>query len=316
MAASKALAAAAVASVATTATALPSWSWDTLQTYVHCANYSGEWNSGALAVLAKQPFVVFEKYHKAFEEPQFDQAESKIIESCKKVKALNPKTDCYIYTESDWARTEYSLGHWFDSNPIAELQCPGAGDFVGTNDTLCMPGPDSDSDTRAPCNGALKHLHYHAYDFNNSQAREMWIERVTNATASGFVDGAFIDGNRNGFSSSVTGACSPEKRAGWAAGLQQAVETLSQRLGPSKTLISNYPTADAMKLVTGGMMERGGSTANIEAFGKKTCGLYHTRLTPHPLSTAGKMPVLACTLLPERLLTAARLCGLRVALHD
>ena len=34
--------------------ALPSWSWDTIQTYVHCANFSGEWNAGALQVLAKQ----------------------------------------------------------------------------------------------------------------------------------------------------------------------------------------------------------------------------------------------------------------------
>jgi hypothetical protein len=46
------------------ATALPQWSWDTIQTYVHCANYSGEWNDDALRAMAKQQFVVFEKYHK------------------------------------------------------------------------------------------------------------------------------------------------------------------------------------------------------------------------------------------------------------
>ena len=33
-----------------------------MQTYVHCANFSGEWNEDALKVMAKQPFVVFEKY--------------------------------------------------------------------------------------------------------------------------------------------------------------------------------------------------------------------------------------------------------------
>ena len=49
-------------------------------------------------------FVVFEKYHKVFEEPRFDGAEAKIVASCKAVKALNPKTDCYMYVESDWAR--------------------------------------------------------------------------------------------------------------------------------------------------------------------------------------------------------------------
>lgn len=85
---------------------------------------------------------------------------------------------------------------------------------------------------------------------------------------------------------------------------------LAERLGPNKTLISNYPTPDAMKLCVGGMMERGGfllanarsaclalvfyllcriilqhhdlvvrtdaggSTEAIAAFGKQTCGLY------------------------------------------
>jgi hypothetical protein len=225
-----------------TADALPEWSWDTIQTYVHCANYTGEWNDVALAILAKQPFVVFEKYHKAFAAPRFDGAEAKITESCRKVKAINPKTECYIYTESDWARTEYSLGHWFDANPNAELQCPSAGTFVGTNDTLCEPSPDSSkSEVTAGggCSGTLHQLHYKAYDFNNSEAREKWVERVTNCTASGFVDGAFIDGNRGGFNSGVTGSCSPDKRAGWAAGLQEAVGMLSKVLGPTKTLISN-----------------------------------------------------------------------------
>ena len=246
--------------------ALPPWSWDTVQTYVHCANFSGEWNDEALAVLAKQPFVVFEKYHKVFQEPKIDNAEEKITESCRKVKALNPKTDCYIYVESDWARTEYSLGHWFEDNPSAQLSCS-----AGTNDTLC-----DCADKHCQQEGCKQYnLHYSAYDFNNSIAREKWIERVTNVTATGFVDGAFIDGDRNGWGSSVTSACPAEKKAGWAAGLGEAVETLARRLGKNKTLISNYPTSDAMKFCVGGMMERGGSSQNIESFGKKTCGLWN-----------------------------------------
>ena len=36
------------------ALALPPWSWDTVQTYVHCANYTGEWNDDALAIMATQ----------------------------------------------------------------------------------------------------------------------------------------------------------------------------------------------------------------------------------------------------------------------
>jgi len=94
------------------AEALPRWSWDTVQTYIHCANITGEWNGGALHRLAQQPFVVFEKNHKLFAPPMNTSGEAKIAESCRLVKQLSPTTDCYMYTENDVARTYYSLGHW------------------------------------------------------------------------------------------------------------------------------------------------------------------------------------------------------------
>lgn len=51
---------------------------------------------------------------------------------------------------------------------------PSPGDFVSTNDTVY----DSDNkDTRKAYN-----YNYWAYDFDNAQAREKWIERITNAT--------------------------------------------------------------------------------------------------------------------------------------
>ena len=149
-----------------------------------------------------------------------DSAEAKIAESCRKVKAINPETDCYIYTESDWARTEYSLGHWFEAHNESALQCENErnleGKYVYTNDTLCDDGaPDGGSEdseaalitSAGGCNGKLYSLKYLAYDFSDATAREMWIERVMNLTATGVVDGAFIDGNRGGFSSSVIGPC-------------------------------------------------------------------------------------------------------------
>jgi hypothetical protein len=42
-------------------------------------------------------------------------------------------------TESDWARTFYSLGHWFSNNPANALQCP-QGDFVNTTDVESLKG--------------------------------------------------------------------------------------------------------------------------------------------------------------------------------
>ena len=106
------------------------------------------------------------------------------------------------------------------------------------------------------------------------------------------MDGAFIDGNRGGWNSHVTGSCSAEKQAGWAAGLAQAVSDLAERIGPNKTLISNYPTPEALQYCVGGMMERGGSIDDIQAFGKRTCGpwkqpcLYVARSTQHAAHAA------------------------------
>jgi hypothetical protein len=253
---------------------MPTWTWDTIQTYVHCANYSGEWNDDALRILAQQPFVVFEKYHKAFADPPFDDAEAKIVESCRKVKALNASTQCLMYTESDWARTEYHLGHMLDADPSLELACKDA----HTTDTFCNQSAGGFSMVGAGggCKGTLIKKVYHAYDFNNSRTRELWIERVVNATDTGFVDGAFIDGNRGGWNSNVAGACPKAKKAGWAAGLAQATSELAHRLGPDRTLISNYPTPEALEFCTGGMMERGGDSHAVQQFGKKTCGPWKT----------------------------------------
>ena len=98
--------------VAPLAASLPAWSWDTVQTYVHCANTTGEWNSAALHQLAAQRFVVFEKNHKLFysgpDGAMSTSAETKIARSCQLVKQISPSTECYMYTELDVARTYYT----------------------------------------------------------------------------------------------------------------------------------------------------------------------------------------------------------------
>ena len=103
--------------------ALPPWSWDTVQTYIHCANTTGEWNQAALRRLASQQFVVFEKNHKLFYSGPDGlvntSGETKIAESCRLVKQINSETHCFMYTENDVARTYYSLGHW--SRPANHL---------------------------------------------------------------------------------------------------------------------------------------------------------------------------------------------------
>ena len=38
------------------ASALPRWSWDTMQTFFHCANESGAWTDAAAARIARGAF--------------------------------------------------------------------------------------------------------------------------------------------------------------------------------------------------------------------------------------------------------------------
>ena len=167
--------------------AAPLWSWDVVPNYFHCANVSGEWNEETLKLIATKPFVVFEKNHKLFEPPINDQAEAKIVESCRKVKAINSTVQCLMYVESDWARSYYSLGHWVAANkPTAALRTPD-GQYVNTSGPE-HGGPNQTVDT-----------FYFSYNFADPEMQKHWTARITDAVATGHVDGAFVDGDRNGW---------------------------------------------------------------------------------------------------------------------
>lgn len=248
---------------------LPAWSWDSVQTYVHCANRSGDWNPDAVAVLAKQSFVVFEKQHGLFAPPVNTSAEDKIVAACRMVKAASLSTDCYIYTETDWARTFYTIGHDFDAHPSWELHAAD-GWLINTTDVETVP---------EPINGTTKFNYtFNAYDFGVVEARDRWVRRVTDAVATGVVDGVFIDGNRGGWSSGILGPASDSTKAAWRAGLNASHRQLAAALGPNATIISNYATPEALAVCSGGMMERGGSGVDsikqLQSLGSRTCGLY------------------------------------------
>ena len=193
--------------------------------------------------------------------PVSDGAEAKIAASCAAVKAVNPTADCYMYVESDVARSFYSLGHWVEAHKeTAALQCDGA--YV----TQTWRETDGGTDYN---------FTFYAYDFTNADMRDQWVARVADAVAGGAVDGAFIDGDRNGFWSGVLTGCDEAKQAAWAAGLNESVAALAAAIGPNKTLISNYPTTEALELCQGGMMERGGSMLQVDAWkAKESCGLF------------------------------------------
>jgi hypothetical protein len=279
-----AIAAAVIQVVTRVSSALPPWSWDTMQTYVHCANMSGPWAPWAAAQLAKASFVVLEKPHGVFSSPVNDSAETKIAAGCKQIKdaaeEAGKRTDCYMYTEVDWARTYYSLGHAVDADLEGlGMHYANGTAFTDTNTLTTpnhVPGPDGLS---------TFHYKFHAYDFRKPKMQQLWSQRITDAVATGYVDGSFIDGNRGGWGFHNTNACQGDAEciAALKAGLQAAHESVAKIVGPNKTLISNYPTPEALSVCNGGMCERCGHDANtvvqlqktyFGVNGTKRCGLF------------------------------------------
>jgi hypothetical protein len=228
---------------------LPDWSWSTVQTYIHCANTTGEWNSEALQRLASQQFVVFEKNHKLFYSGPDGQAntsaETKIARSCQLVKQLNPRTQCLMYTELDVARTYYSLGHWFESHPESALHCP-PGKLVQRNGVVQIDG-----------SGRKHEFSFLAYDFTNPAGKQQWLKRATDAVATGYIDGVFIDGNKKNFSCEIIKPCSVTKRLQWSQAYKQTLIELARTLGPNRTVIANLVTPEDLSVSSGGMEEFG-----------------------------------------------------------
>ena len=266
-----------------TANALPPWTWDTMQSYVHCANMSGAWAPWAADVLAEASFVVFEKWHGMFASPANTSAETKIAAACAQVKEASARsqspTDCYIYVEVDWARTVYTLGHDVDANLATLGMHWSNGSAFGNDAAVTLPNKYSINDT------TTFHYHWHGYDFRAAAMQKLWAARITDAVATGHVDGAFIDGNRGGWNFKSTSACAKGDKtcvSELQKGLEEAHRTVAQTLGRDATLISNYPTPEALAVTSGGMCERCGHGAGAVVSLRETyyandmtCGLWN-----------------------------------------
>eukprot|EP01047_Picozoa_sp_COSAG01_P012292 COSAG01_NODE_551_length_15579_cov_30.915181_2_plen_445_part_00 len=304
-------AAALLVVVALSSPVLPPFSWDTVQTYVHCANASGPWNSLALERLTAPGvgFVVFEKTHGLFADPVNTSAETKIAAACAQVKTAaaaaagtgrrsprgRPPPDCYQYVEVDWARTYYSLGHYVDAHTdtLAMHWSSNGSLFAAASATNC---PDV-----AGCKGNAWHYPFHAYDFRSPEMQQRWVARITGAIKTGHVDGAFVDGNRGGWGFGSIRACNNKTDRACAthlsAGLAQAHRIAAAAIGPTMTLISNYPTPEALKVANGGMCERCGHGVKTvlqlqKQYAHNRCGLHNGScvLQYRPFGTGHQVP--------------------------
>lgn len=98
--------------------------------------------------------------------------------------------------------------------------------------------------------------------------RDQWVGRVVGQMGpAGFVDGVFVDGNRDKWSSGVTSLCDKDAKAAWSDGLNATMWQLRaecDKAGNARgcTIISNYATDAALQMSDGGMIERFGCAVN------------------------------------------------------
>jgi hypothetical protein len=206
--------------------ALPTFSWDTVPLYVHCANKTGQLSPSFAARVAKTSFITLEKWHCLECSPANHSAEQKMIAEGKRLKQLNPKLEIMMYFAADFARTWYDTGVYFDKHPELELRNDSSGELV----SKVQDGSSSSG-----------HVGWYAFDYSQPAAVERWVKTFTDAVATGYIDGAFVDGlmSDSGWKSSLLKGCNATHQAAFLAGLAAAQESLGQKLGPNRLVFAN-----------------------------------------------------------------------------
>ena len=81
------------------ARALPDWSDETINTFIHCANESGPWSDDALARLVAQGprFVVQERSTARWQAPVNASLEAKMLAAAQQIKRVAPEVQVLMY---------------------------------------------------------------------------------------------------------------------------------------------------------------------------------------------------------------------------
>jgi hypothetical protein len=103
----------------------PVHSWETLPVYLHSSNRSGFWNDTALAILARYPMVVIEKWHcqggessQPYSPPAGEPCarltqEERMIQQCAVIKRHSPRLSCIFYMNAaidfEWYKLHETL---------------------------------------------------------------------------------------------------------------------------------------------------------------------------------------------------------------
>ena len=159
--------------------ARPKFSWETVPTFIHCSNASGELNQDAVSAMSQASYTVLEKFQCLSCAPEESGAEAKILSAAAAIRKVNPEAAVFLYYQVDLARTWYDSGAFFDKNPYLEVH---------------------------NANGSLASSEgWHVYDFAKEKAIAVWSASIAKVVQEGNLDGVFVDGYRGGL--------------GWADGL-------------------------------------------------------------------------------------------------
>jgi len=197
----------------------PRFSWDTVPVFYHSCNFTGPYTDEAVKIMAKFPMVTIEKGQGVQDPDDSRYAEDKIIDTLRRVKAIDSNISTIFYYNSvlDWPF--YKLHEDFLQHPEWWLR--------NSDGTECR----SNGDGSFP-----NHTNMLSFDFAQAGARDLWADTCINATKSGVVDGCFSD-RANGHPCNAG--------SDYKAGHKQVHQDLQKKLG-NGVLISNNVVIDGV----------------------------------------------------------------------
>eukprot|EP01063_Lacrimia_lanifica_P014015 TRINITY_DN2063_c0_g1_i2.p1 TRINITY_DN2063_c0_g1~~TRINITY_DN2063_c0_g1_i2.p1 ORF type:complete len:374 (+),score=174.76 TRINITY_DN2063_c0_g1_i2:60-1181(+) len=164
----------------------PYFSWERLPMAFHGANQTGEYSAEAVALMAKYQMVTIEKWYTACAAMRPDRSqggpacavEAKVEKVLGEVGALNPNTTRVLYLNSLFNFAFYEL-----NGRMLEAEAAGKESFLR----------DRHGEVVYLCNDGNGYCNITTFDWTKPHVRDLWMEAVSNATATGNVEGIFAD---------------------------------------------------------------------------------------------------------------------------
>jgi hypothetical protein len=208
------------------AAALPTWSWARMQSFIHCANFSGPLSLDAATAMAASGFTVIEKYQDLA--GGFSDEEQKAVAAAQAIRAVNPSAAVLYYAAVDLARTWYAWAVALDARPECEAR---------NADGSLVAHPSSDHGFDAV---------FHVPDYATKCGRAAFLNSTaavvgTDDPSGNLFDGVFIDGYRDpgAWAAHIIPNASAAEQAAWLAGAASLGPALAALIGESTVRLVN-----------------------------------------------------------------------------